>query len=114
MGDLIAWPVTAASAGAAAGAAAAAAGAGAAWPAAGAASVCTYWTGAATPPLTMRTLPSVSVISSSEILDSDTRSISVLSLRRSMGLQRRLCRSFEFNSPEDPVISAFQRQLPDL
>ena len=44
---------------------------------------------AAVPPLTMRTLPSASVISSSEILDSDTRSISVLSLRRSMELHRR-------------------------
>src|SRR5512139_124008 len=33
---------------------------------------------------TMRTLPSASVISSSEMFDSDTRSISVFSLRRSM------------------------------
>src|SRR5690606_33374435 len=36
------------------------------------------------PALTMRTLPSASVISSSDTLDSDTRSIRVLSLRRSM------------------------------
>jgi hypothetical protein len=34
--------------------------------------------------LTMRTLPSASVISSSEILESDTRSISVLSFLRSI------------------------------
>jgi hypothetical protein len=37
------------------------------------------------PALTMRTLPSASVISSSEMFDSDTRSISVFSLRKSMG-----------------------------
>ena len=42
-------------------------------------------TGAA-PALTMRTLPSASVISSSDTFDSDTRSIKVLSFRRSMGL----------------------------
>jgi len=41
--------------------------------------------GAAGMALTMRTLPSASVISSSETFDSDTRSISVFSLRRSMG-----------------------------
>src|SRR3569832_1398431 len=40
--------------------------------------------GIAPPPFTMRTLPSASVISSSETFDSDTRSINVLSLRRSM------------------------------
>jgi len=37
------------------------------------------------PALTMRTLPSASVISSSEMLDSETRSIRVFSFRRSMG-----------------------------
>jgi hypothetical protein len=40
---------------------------------------------AALPPLTMRTLPSASVISSSDTFDSDTRSIRVFSLRKSMG-----------------------------
>jgi hypothetical protein len=34
--------------------------------------------------LTMRTLPSASVISSSETFESDTKSISVLSLRKSI------------------------------
>ena len=38
--------------------------------------------------LTMRTLPSASVISSSEIFDSETRSIKVFSLRKSMRVLR--------------------------
>src|SRR5688500_17575860 len=43
------------------------------------------WTGGAGgPPFTMRTLPSASVISSSETFDSDTRSINVFIFRRSM------------------------------
>jgi len=59
------------------------AGAGAATIATGAA--CCITTGAATPMLlTMRTLPSASVISNSETLESDTKSISVLSLRKSI------------------------------
>src|SRR5689334_6620439 len=86
MGDFTVWPLGTSATGAAAGAGAvagASAGAAAATLAAdmGAA---TAWT-AAGPPLTMRTLPSASVISSSDTLDSDTRSISVLSLRKSMG-----------------------------
>ena len=36
--------------------------------------------------LTMRTLPSASVISSSEMLDSETKSISVFSFLKSMGI----------------------------
>ena len=67
-------------AGAAGWAAGATAGAGCASAAGAAAGGCTT----APPPLTMRTLPSASVISSSETLDSETRSIRVLSLRRSM------------------------------
>ena len=50
-------------------------------PAAAAGTYC--WTTVG-PLLTMRTLPSASVISSSETLDSETRSIRVLSFRRSM------------------------------
>src|SRR5262245_44392470 len=85
------WPVSGA------GAAAAAAGAGTV--ATAGAAICGAITGAAitgdgthaaagrTSPgsaLTMRTLPSASVISSSEMFDADTRSTSVFSLRRSM------------------------------
>src|SRR6478609_7802250 len=84
MGDLTVWP--AGSCGAAAtGAAAAGASAGAA--ATGAACITWGWAtpcAMAGPPLTMRTLPSASVISSSETFDSDTRSINVLSLRKSI------------------------------
>src|SRR5690625_518864 len=46
--------------------------------------VCMVGSGAGGADLTMRTLPSPSVISSSAMPDSATRSISVLSLRRSM------------------------------
>ena len=48
-------------------------------------------TGAPTGPLTMRTLPSASVISSSETLDSDTKSIRVLSFLKSMDLAVFCC-----------------------
>ena len=82
MGDFTMWPAGAAGVdGAGSSATCAAAGAGATGACMGAATYC--WT---TPPtlLTMRTLPSASVISSSETFDSDTRSMRVLSFRRSM------------------------------
>ena len=91
MGDLMTRPSGSAAASGAVGDAAtgAATGAGMGTPAVGGAT----YTGAmaaadATAPadLTMRTLPSSSVISNSEMLDSDTKSIRVLSLRRSMDL----------------------------
>src|SRR3954465_8821821 len=80
MGDLTTWPVGAS------GAAAAAAGTAARTGAVFAADcmtegATTCWT---PPPLTIRTFPSASVISSSETFDSDTRSINVFSLRKSM------------------------------
>ena len=81
MGDFTTWPVDAAATGAgssatvAGAAAAAAAGMGAG----------TYCCTTAPPLLTIRTLPSASVISSSDTFDSDTRSMRVLSFRKSMG-----------------------------
>jgi hypothetical protein len=84
IGDLTWWPLGASGAAAAgAGPAGASAGAGAATAAGIIIGAAMPWP--AGPPFTMRTLPSASVISSSETLDSDTRSISVLSLRKSMG-----------------------------
>src|SRR6187551_1711379 len=83
MGDLTAWPAGAAGAASATGAA----GAPPAGAAAGAATMATGCciTRGAPLDLTMRTLPSASVISSSDTLDSETRSIRVLSFLRSMG-----------------------------
>src|SRR5574343_24580 len=63
MGDFTTWPL------------------GASGTATGAAAMTT---GALAAVLTIRTLPSASVISNSETLDSETRSIRVLSLRRSI------------------------------
>ena len=87
MGDLMTCPSICAGAADAAGGTGEGAGAvrvmgaaGTAWAGAGAGTIM----GAAGAALTMRTLPSASVISSSETFDSETRSMSVLSLRRSM------------------------------
>src|SRR5574343_1465172 len=82
MGDLTTWPVGAAAAGLGSSATGAATGAvGATGACMGAA---TYCCTTAPPLLTIRTLPSASVISSSETFDSETRAIKVLSFRRSM------------------------------
>ena len=88
IGDLTTLPAGTAAGAGAAGAAGSAAAAGAAAAATtvgarGAAAAATIVTGAG-PALTMRTLPSASVISSSEMFESDTRSISVFSFLRSI------------------------------
>src|SRR6056300_926948 len=80
MGEVIRWPTSSAGSGAA-GAGAGAAGAAGAATTTGAAA--TAAGAAAATPLTMRTVPSDSAISNSEILDSETKSIRVLSLRKS-------------------------------
>jgi hypothetical protein len=94
MGDLTAWPAAAASAATAAAVTAAASAISEAVGATGAettgatAGIMTCWvkTGAAVPegPLTILTLPSASVISNSVTLESETKSIKVLSLRKSI------------------------------
>src|SRR6187402_2082334 len=95
MGDFTMWPVGsagAATAGATGAAPAAGANGAATWVITGA-----YWCAIGCPPLTMRTLPSASVISSSETFDSDTRSINVFSLRKSIpvsGIVRKRTRIY--------------------
>jgi hypothetical protein len=94
MGELTVWPAAAASAATAAAVTAAASAISVAVGATGAettgaaAGTMTCWvnTGATAPvePLTIRTLPSASVISNSVTLESETKSIKVLSLRKSM------------------------------